>query len=111
MANFLNRVLSSQCFLLLLLIATALLFAGEAGCNSVAISSDANAKLAAENYRDSPVERFVAHHLGDLLPKMRDELIERKRKGEGFLKRHFKAWIKPRNWFPSFPNQGRWFIG
>lgn len=57
-----------------------------------------NANLAAANYRNSPIEYFVAYNWGDQIPVMRDELIRRKQVGQGFLQRHFQAWKQPANW-------------
>lgn len=63
-----------------------------------ASSSPENRDIANQNYPDSPVERFVATHLGDEFPNMRDDLIKRKNNGEGFVERHKNAWKNRRNW-------------
>ena len=49
------------------------------GCSS----SQSNADIARQNYPDSWAERKVATYLGDEIPQMRDDLIERKNNGEG----------------------------
>ena len=61
-------------------------------------SSDKNRQIAEENYPDSWLERFVATHLGDELPNMRDDLIDRKRNGENIVERHWHAWTTLENW-------------
>lgn len=63
-----------------------------------AASTEENRRIAEENYPDSPLERFVATHLGDEFPRMRDDLIRRKKDGEGFVERHWNAWSELRNW-------------
>ena len=63
-----------------------------------AASSDKNRRIAEENYPDSWLERIVATHLGDELPKMRDDLIRRKRDDENILVRHWYAWTTLENW-------------
>ena len=63
-----------------------------------AASSVKNRQIAEENYPDSCLERMVATHLGDELPKMRDDLIRRKNNGEGFMERHWNAWSTLDNW-------------
>ena len=65
---------------------------------SRAASTEENRRIAEENYPDSLFERFVATHLGDELPKMRDDLIQRKKNGEGIIERHWNAWSDHRNW-------------
>ena len=63
-----------------------------------AASTKKNRRIAEENYKDSVFEKIVATHLGDELPKMRDDLIRRKNNGEGFVERHIKAWSTGDNW-------------
>lgn len=61
-------------------------------------SSQTNKDIADKNYPNSPVQKYVATALGDELPKMRDDLINRKNKGEGVISRHIKAWTNKKNW-------------
>ena len=65
---------------------------------SYAASSKRNRKIAEQNYPDSLFERFVATHLGDEFPRMRDDLIRRKNNGEGIVQRHVVAWTTISNW-------------
>ena len=65
---------------------------------SQAASTEVNRRIAEENYPDSLFERFVATHLGDEFPQMRDNLIQRKKNGEGIIERHWNAWSDHRNW-------------
>ena len=60
--------------------------------------SQRSRNIANRNYPNSPVERFVATRFGDNLPRMRNELINRKNNGEGFTRRHYNAWKNPANW-------------
>lgn len=61
-------------------------------------SSTHNRKIAEESYSDSPIERMVALILGDLFPKVRDDLILRKNLGENFFERHKNALGNAENW-------------
>jgi hypothetical protein len=61
-------------------------------------SSESNREKAQENYPDSGLERWVATSFGDEIPKMRDDLIERKKNGEGPIRRHWNAWRTLENW-------------
>jgi hypothetical protein len=61
-------------------------------------SSQENKAKAYRNYPDSPVQRFVATSFGDEIPNMRDDLIRRKKNGEGSIKRHWNAWRTLDNW-------------
>ena len=61
-------------------------------------SSDKNHRIAEENYPDFWLERIVATHLGDEFPKMRDDLIRRKKNSENTLVRHWYAWTTLDNW-------------
>ena len=63
-----------------------------------AVNTEENRKIAEDNYPDSLFERIVATHFGDELRRMRDDLIERKNKGEGIIQRHFNAWTTLSNW-------------
>ena len=63
-----------------------------------AASTEENRRIAEENYPDSLLERLVATHLGDEFPRMRDDLIRRKKSGEGFVERHWNAWSELQNW-------------
>ncbi len=65
---------------------------------SVFRSSRTNKDIADKNYPDDPVQGKVATWSGDEIPKMRDDLIDRKNKGEGPIERHVKAWSSPKNW-------------
>ena len=69
-----------------------------------AASSDSNRRIAEENYLDSWLERIVATHLGDEFPKMRDDLIRRKKNDENILVRHWYAWITLENWELHYGN-------
>lgn len=60
-------------------------------------SSATNRLIAKQAYPDSPIERHVAKAFGDEMPKMRDDLIDRKNKGEGFVVRHYHAWTNKDN--------------
>ncbi|RYG49243.1 hypothetical protein EON67_06845 [archaeon] len=68
-----------------------------------AASSDANARLAADNYPHDPIQRFIATHCGDEMPNMRDDLIRRKADGQGLMHRHVAAWLTLRNWQLDWP--------
>ena len=67
-------------------------------------SSDENRQITEESYPDSWLERLVATHLGDEFPKMRDELIRRKKNGENILARHWYAWTTLDNWEWQYGN-------
>lgn len=66
-------------------------------------SSQINKQIGEKNYPGSEVE---APAVGDELPNMRDDLIDRKNKGEGFVERHIIAWTNPKNWERD-PNDDR----
>ena len=36
--------------------------------------------------------------LGDEVPNMRDDLAQRKKNGQGFIRRHLGAWTTGKNW-------------
>ncbi|PAA68007.1 hypothetical protein BOX15_Mlig018362g1 [Macrostomum lignano] len=90
--------LRSQALLLLLLMMMIAL------SPVTADSSKENRKIAETNYGNSPVERWVATHLGDELPNMRNDLIRRKNAGEGFVERHAKAYVDSNNWSVDWNN-------
>lgn len=66
--------------------------------SSIFDSSRGNKLQAEQNYPNDPVQRTVARVLGDELPRMRDDLIQRKNNGEGAVERHIKAWTTMKNW-------------
>ena len=83
----------------------ALLSAVVALCTSVAQakssifdSSRGNKLQSEQNYPDDLIQRTVARVLGDELPQMRDDLIQRKNNGEGAVERHLNAWTTKDNW-------------
>ena len=57
--------------------------------------------IAEINYKNEPIQRFVATHLGDILPKMRDTLINLKKAGYNEIERHIYAWSIKDNWTPN----------
>ena len=63
-----------------------------------ASTSPENEHKCNENYANDPVQKFVCTHCGDELPKMRDDLIDRKNQGEDTFERHFNAWGDGMNW-------------
>ena len=70
----------------------------QASSDSIFSSSLSNKITAAQAYPNSPVEQFVARTFGDELHTMRDDLIQRKSNGEGFVDRHLHAWSEGDNW-------------
>ena len=90
MATFKNQIITLLFLTLLLLMITL--------CLCHAASSDKNRQIAEENYPDSWLERLMATHLGDEFPKMRDDLIRRKKNDENILVRHWYAWTTLDNW-------------
>lgn len=73
-----------------------------------ASSTPENQAIAEANYPNSAPERFVATHLGDELPRMRDDLIRMKDQGMGPIERHARAWTTPNNWRPNFDAVRSW---
>lgn len=61
-------------------------------------SSKTNYEIAEKENSSSPVQEYVATAFGDAIPKMENDLIERKHQGKGFFMRHYHAWRKPANW-------------
>jgi len=57
-----------------------------------------NEQICNNAYNNSIIENFVCNTLGDFIPNMRDDLINRMNHGEGFIKRHFNAYTTPDNW-------------
>lgn len=67
---------------------------------STTFDSVYNQNMASRNYAKSPLERGVVKTLGTTLPRMRDNLVAAKDRGDGFVKRHVEEWSKPNNWKP-----------
>ena len=83
--------------LLLLFIGSTTLIYGELTSNECSILRS-NSEICDAGYPYSPVENFVCNKFGENLPNMRDELLERKENGEGFVRRHINAYRNPENW-------------
>ncbi len=67
-------------------------------------SSQSNGDLVGREYKNDPIQRWVARGLGDEIPRMRDDLIRRKNNGEGTIKRHLNAWTTLDNWKVDWGN-------
>jgi hypothetical protein len=76
------------------------------GGNVVNLSQRSH-NIANRFYPSSPAERFVATRFGDTLPRMRNELINRRNNGESFTRRHFNAWRNRGNWRWQRPKRSR----
>jgi len=86
-----------QQFYTMLKLVLFLLFIGWSSAGLFSSTKD-NAEIAKQNYPDSPVEQWTARNFGDELPNLRNDLIERKNQGEGFIQRHYNAWKNENNW-------------
>ena len=58
-------------------------------------------QIANENYKNDPIQKYVATHLGPFLPKMRDSLIMQKKVGLDSVTRHIFSWSVHENWKPD----------
>ena len=83
--------------LLLLLLLLLQLQAGSSAARATS-SFEENKRLADEHYHDSPLEHWVAMQIGELFPRVRDDLIARKQGGEGIVYRHLAAWAALSHW-------------
>lgn len=62
-------------------------------------SSQDNADIVNEGFKNNPIARSLALAYGDEFPKLRDDLIERTRSGtDSILQRHLSAATNLQNW-------------